>query len=51
MSCARPWQTSQALEKVKQSAAEEMAKIAGGMNLPGLTETLAQLGEAGGESR
>jgi len=42
---------NQALEKVKQSAAEEMAKLAGGMNIPGLTETLAQLGQAGGEGR
>jgi DNA-binding YbaB/EbfC family protein len=42
---------NQALEKVKQSAAEEMAKIAGGINIPGLTETLAQLGQPGMNGR
>jgi len=38
---------NQALEKVKQAAAEEMSRIAGGMDLPGLSETLAQLGQGG----
>jgi DNA-binding YbaB/EbfC family protein len=38
---------NQALEKVKQAGAEEMSKIAGGMDLPGLSETLAQLGQTG----
>ena len=36
-----------ALEKVKQAASDEMSKIAGGMDLPGLSETLAQLGQGG----
>ena len=36
-----------ALEKVKQTAAEEMAKLTGGMDLPGLSETLSQFGQGG----
>jgi len=38
---------NQALDKVKQAAAEEMRKITGGMDLPGLTDTLGQLGLGG----
>jgi nucleoid-associated protein EbfC len=34
-----------ALDKVKQTAAEEMSKLAGGMEIPGLNEALAQLGQ------
>lgn len=34
-----------ALDKVKQTAAEEMSKLAGGMDIPGLNDALAQLGQ------
>jgi DNA-binding YbaB/EbfC family protein len=34
-----------ALEKVKQTAAQEMSKLAGGMDIPGLNDALAQLGQ------
>ncbi len=34
-----------ALDKVKQAAAEEMSKLAGGMEIPGLNDALAQLGQ------
>ncbi len=34
-----------ALDKVKQTAADEMSKLAGGMNIPGLNDALAQLGQ------
>jgi nucleoid-associated protein EbfC len=40
-----------ALDKVKQTAAEEMSKLAGGMDIPGLSDTLAQLGQAGPDGR
>ncbi len=40
-----------ALEKVKQSAAEEMSKLAGGMDLPGLSDALAQLRQGGPDGR
>jgi DNA-binding YbaB/EbfC family protein len=47
LSCRIEKSLNQALEKVKQAAADEMSKIAGGMDLPGLSETLSQLGQAG----
>jgi DNA-binding YbaB/EbfC family protein len=34
-----------ALDKVKQTAAGEMSKLAGGMDIPGLNDALAQLGQ------
>lgn len=36
--------TNQALDKAKQAAAEEMSKISGGLNVPGLKDALANLG-------
>ncbi|MFO1021917.1 MAG: YbaB/EbfC family nucleoid-associated protein [Planctomycetales bacterium] len=36
--------TNQALDKAKQAAADEMGKLSGGLNLPGLKETLSSLG-------
>ena len=41
---------NQALEKVKLAAADEMGKLAGGLDVPGLNDALSQLGlgETGG---
>jgi hypothetical protein len=39
---------NQALEKVKQAASDEMTKLAGGMDLPGLSDALSRLGQGGG---
>lgn len=41
--------TNQALKKAQEVAAEEMAGLTGGMNIPGLGDTLSQLGLGGGE--
>lgn len=35
---------NQALERVKQATADEMAKLTGGMDMPGLNDALADLG-------
>ena len=35
---------NQALDKVKQAAAEQMGKIAGGLDMPGISDALSQLG-------
>jgi DNA-binding YbaB/EbfC family protein len=35
---------NQALDKVKQAAAEQMGKIAGGIDMPGISDALSQLG-------
>ena len=35
---------NQAIEKSKQQTAEEMRKLAGGIDVPGLNDTLSQLG-------
>ena len=35
---------NEAIQKAKESAAREMADIAGGMNVPGLQETLSKMG-------
>jgi len=40
--------TNQALEKAKETAAQEMAKLTGNMNIPGLGEALEKLGMGGG---
>ncbi len=42
--------TNQALKKVQEAAAEEMAGLTGGMNIPGLGDALSQLGLGGGNS-
>ena len=39
---------NQALDKAKEAAAEEMSKMTGDMNLPGLDEALSQFGLNGG---
>lgn len=39
---------NQALEKARESAAEEMSKMTGEMDLPGLDQALAQLGLGNG---
>src|SRR5260370_39656349 len=39
---------NQALEKVKQSANDEMTRLAGGMDIPGLSDVLSRLGQGGG---
>ena len=39
---------NQALEKVKQAASDEMTKLAGGMDIPGLSDALSRLGQGGG---
>jgi len=39
--------TNQALEKVKEAAAEEMSKVTGGMDIPGLGDALSDLGLGG----
>lgn len=36
--------TNQALDKAKESAKEEMSKMTGGLNLPGLEDAMSQLG-------
>jgi nucleoid-associated protein EbfC len=36
--------TNQALDKAKELAEEEMAKLTGGMDLPGLGDAMSQLG-------
>ena len=41
--------TNNALERVKQAAAAEMSKMAEGMDMPGLGDSLSQLGLGGGE--
>ncbi|VAX41391.1 Nucleoid-associated protein YaaK [hydrothermal vent metagenome] len=38
--------TNQALDKAKATAAEQMSSLAGGMNIPGLTDALENLGMA-----
>ena len=38
---------NQALDKAKEAAAEEMGKITGGLDLPGLGEALSKLGLGG----
>jgi DNA-binding YbaB/EbfC family protein len=38
---------NQALDKVKSATADEMRKIMGGMDIPGLTDTLGHLGLGG----
>ncbi len=40
--------TNQALEKVKQVAAEEMGQVTEGLNLPGLGDALSKFGLGGG---
>ena len=40
--------TNQALKKAKQAAEEQMAELAGGLNIPGLTDALPNLGNMGG---
>jgi len=42
--------TNQALKKAKDAAAEEMSKVAGGLNLPGMGDMLSQLGMGGPET-
>jgi hypothetical protein len=39
---------NQALEKVKQAASEEMTRMAGGIDIPGLSDALSRLGQGGG---
>lgn len=39
--------TNQALEKVKQVAAEEMGQVTNGLNLPGPTDALSKFGMGG----
>lgn len=41
--------TNQALEKAKETAAEELGKVTGDLNLPGLGDALSELG-LGGDS-
>ena len=41
---------NQALDKAKQAAADEMANVTGGMNLPGLDEALSKFGLGGSSS-
>jgi DNA-binding YbaB/EbfC family protein len=36
--------TNQALEKARETAQDELSKISGGMNLPGLGEALSKMG-------
>ena len=42
--------TNQALKKVQEATATEMAGLTGDMNLPGLGDALSQLGLGGGNS-
>lgn len=39
---------NQALDKIKQAAADEMGKLTNGMDMSGLNETLSKLGLGGG---
>src|SRR5690606_17869437 len=39
--------TNQALEKAKQAAAEEMSKMAGDLEIPGIGDALARFGMGG----
>jgi len=39
--------TNQALKKAQETAADEMAKLTGGMSLPGMGDVLSQLGLGG----
>jgi DNA-binding YbaB/EbfC family protein len=39
---------NQALEKIKQAAADEMGKLTGGLDMSGLTDTLSQFGLGNG---
>jgi nucleoid-associated protein EbfC len=39
---------NQALERARQAASEEMGKLAGGLNVPGLEDALSQLRMGGG---
>lgn len=39
--------TNQALEKAKETATQELGKLTGGMELPGLGDVLSQLGPGG----
>ena len=39
---------NQALEKVKQAANDEMTRMTGGMDIPGLSDALSRLGQGGG---
>ena len=43
---------NQALEKIKQTVADEMGKLTGGLDMSGLSDTLSQLGlgNSGGSS-
>jgi len=36
--------TNQAIQKAKEAAAEAMADVAGGMDIPGLSEALGKMG-------
>ncbi len=36
--------TNQALDKARQMASEEMSKVAGGMDIPGLNDALSKMG-------
>ncbi|MDA0832741.1 MAG: YbaB/EbfC family nucleoid-associated protein [Planctomycetota bacterium] len=38
---------NQALEKARETSAEEMAKLTGGFNIPGLNDVMAKLGMGG----
>ena len=38
---------NQAMEKVRQTTAEEMSKITGGMDVPGLSNALSEMGLGG----
>ncbi|MFN0199647.1 MAG: YbaB/EbfC family nucleoid-associated protein [Planctomycetaceae bacterium] len=38
---------NQALEKARQTTADEMSRLTGGMNIPGLTDALSKLGIGG----
>lgn len=40
---------NQALDKAKEAAAEEMGKVAGGLDVPGLGDALAKFGGMGGQ--
>lgn len=39
--------TNSAIDKARQTAAEEMGKLTGGMNLPGMQEMMSQFGLGG----
>lgn len=40
---------NQALDKVRDAAAEEMGKVTGGLDMPGLGDALAKFGGMGGQ--